>query len=132
MSKPQRAVDDPRLAQVAFAVEATDFERNTLWERYSKEGLPFNPSRPEARVSWDEGREGGWLATTGELAGMPVTISLSFATVAGKLVLFYHAASQVVDHRMVEAWLTAHVPAYARGCRSRSDATNFYPGRMDE
>lgn len=93
-----------------FAVEASDFEALCIWEKWHE------------RVTWEQGREGR-LCTIGHVNDMPVCVQLTWNFVAGRRVVFYHATSQVVDHRMVDAWVRAHAMT-PRGMHT--DAMNFH------
>lgn len=106
------------LRGVVGSVEATNAEYHNLWEYWhSKRGK-----------QWDQ-INSGLLPIVGRLAGMPICISLMKATVDGNLLLFWHATSQIVDHRAIEAWLEASLPDSARwpdGRLNRTDAMNFH------
>ncbi len=122
---------DPRLKQVAYVVEATSFEQNVLWERFSAESMD-RKIRPETRgVSWENDRGGGWQAMAGYVDKMPVTFNVNFVKINDKLVLFWEAASQVVDFRLITAWFKAHVPVYTDGSIRHCDAGNFYPSLLE-
>lgn len=88
-------------------VEANSFEIHSLWEKYQRD--------------WDDRSRMGLLVMVGELAGMPVCMSLSKAVVKGHTVLFMDATSQVVDHRQIDAWFAKHLPNVRR-----TDAMNFH------
>lgn len=55
----------------------------------------------------------GWFEQVGTLADMPVTVSIFSALINGHKILFWESPSQVVDHRMIEAWFKKHLPATA-------------------
>lgn len=103
------------LAATRFAVEATRFEQQTLWLKHHKE------------LNWQD-RSYGFGATVGRCADMPVVLSATFYIIQGHVVMFYEATSQVVDHRMVEAWVDAGVTARWNSDtrRARTDANNFH------
>lgn len=105
------------LSGVVGAIEATSFEQHCLWEKYTEYG-----------VSWDQINP-GLLERVGELADMPVCISLFKVKIGGETILFYHATSQVVDHRMIRQWLEDNLPASARREDDRinhTDANNSH------
>lgn len=113
--KPEERIRD-FLTGVVGVVEATNAEKQALWERYTgKYG-----------VDW-KSRLDGLGETIGYLAEMPVFISLQTAEVGGFKLLFFHATSQVVDHRLIEEWLRANVPgtAWKDGRVNKTDADNF-------
>ncbi len=95
-------------AGVVGAVEANGYERLKLWEEYQKE--------------WEEDSRGGPLITVGQLAEMPVCIALNKVKVRGHSILLWEPTSQVVDHRLIKAWLLTHLPKDTR----REDAMNFH------
>lgn len=104
MSPDQQMID--YLADVVGVVEANSFEQLALWER----------------EQWPSEGRSGPLVKVGELAGMPVCIALMKITVRGHNVAFMDVTSQVVDYRLIDAWLAAHLPKGAR----RVDAMNFH------
>lgn len=128
----RRSDMEQRLRLTEFAVEADSFAQQALWSDYSKGAARMTicrrvEERLDRRVDWEQVGD-GWLPRVGDLAGMPVCISLSWALIEGRLVLFHHATSQVVDHRMIDAWMRQQMPQlWPADQRSRTtDATNFY------
>jgi hypothetical protein len=102
------------LQATVFVVAATSFETLSLWRECHDSH------------SWQDVRH-GWLAQIGQVGDMPVCISLHWAVIDGRRVLFYEATSQVVDHRMVEAWLKEHCnPVWDGSRRAHADAGNFH------
>ncbi|QNG62650.1 hypothetical protein B1VFA_049 [Rhizobium phage B1VFA] len=103
------------LEGVVGVVEANSFETMCLWERWKANGK-----------SWVSTGH-GYGPTVGRLADMPVCISILTATVEGQKILFIDPMSQVVDHRMIEAWLKENVPSALRkdGYLNKTDAMNF-------
>ncbi len=79
-------------------IEATDFEKFCLWERWN----------PRMDIEWKD-ESLGYFANLGKVADMPVCLSLWIAYINGKKVLFWDATSQVVDYRMIEAWFEKHL-----------------------
>lgn len=110
---------EPNLRDAAYVVEATDAERFFLW-RENHEGAH------RGRVRWEQA-PGGYMHTVGHISvnrkRMPVTVCVYFAILDGHLIAFYDSTSQVVDHRMVEAWVKAESPAMA--ANKTCDAMNF-------
>lgn len=88
------------LQGVIGLVEANSYERHALWKECKGE-------RTWKETGWGLGE------TVGHLADTPVFVSLLVDTVDGHRILFWHATSQVVDHRMIEAWLTKTMPRSA-------------------
>jgi hypothetical protein len=113
---------DPRFGDVRFLVDATHFEKYTLWERnetYKAGGLTHIKT-------WEQGT--GLYLEIGRLDGRPVTLNFWFEKLDGVTVVFYEAASQVVDHRMIEEWLEKNLsPKWDKGTRrAHCDAANFH------
>lgn len=110
-------MSDYTLRDADFVVEATHFEKFALWKENDH----------EQRVRWDDVST-GHMHTVGHLSvnrkKMPVVVSIFFAVLNGKVVAFYEATSQVVDHRMVEKWVESESPAYQAG--DKCDAMNFH------
>lgn len=87
------------LKDVVSVVEANTFEDFTLWEKWHE------------KVDWVQNCSNtGMGVTIGELAGMPVCISLFTCMVNKKKVLFIHPTSMVVDWRLIENWLQENMP----------------------
>lgn len=119
----QNASEDPRTRDAVYVVAATNEERHMLWREYSADAHASGWGSPgNKRIAWAQDNP-GWLRTVGVFGGMPVALALTFERLAGRLVIFWEATSQVVDYRMCEAWLEENVPAYAS--RHHSDAANF-------
>lgn len=104
------ATGAPEMERCGYAVEATDYERTALWSMFHE------------RVRW-ECDSRGRLVTIGELAGRPVAVCLTWATIEGRRVVFYETTSRVVDHDLVERWVREHALT-ARA--ERTDASNFH------
>jgi hypothetical protein len=70
----------------------------------------------------------GLMHTVGEVGDMPVCITLNFNHIKGHKILFVHATSAVVDHRMVRKWIEQVAPQSAYDKHGRlniSDANNW-------
>ncbi|MBW3243299.1 hypothetical protein KUV57_11385 [Epibacterium sp. DP7N7-1] len=103
------------LEGVTGVVEANSFETMCLWERHTMHGR-----------AWEEVST-GYGATVAVLHDRPVALSLRIAIVEGQKVLFIDATSELVDWKLIDAWLEKNLPASAYdGDRiNRSDAMNF-------
>lgn len=111
-----------RVKQSIFAVEATSAEYSFLWANHASE----SSSRQFDPVDWREVGM-GFGVTVGTLKKMPVVISLRWAFLDGQLVMFWHATSQVVDHRQIDNWMEKHFTAKWDGTRRATcDASNFH------
>jgi len=108
---------EEKLKETYLVVEATSFEQFSLWKEYSK---THNGDSPKY-AKWEE-ESFGVLITLGELAKMPVCMSLSWAIIDGKRVMFVSQVSKVHDWRMVEEFLKENCP-----CNRLVTAINFYP-----
>jgi hypothetical protein len=105
------------LNSVEFIVEANDFERHVLWEKWFHR---------EARVSWNQVLS-GYGVTIGTIDDRPIVLSLNFAFIEGRKVLFHHVCSQLADYKMAEDWLEMHCNPVGLGGRKTScDAQNFH------
>lgn len=91
---------DDFLSGVIGMVEATDFERQCLWEKNHK------------HMKW-ESDSLGFLPTVGLHGNDPVVISLFTAKIDGHKILFWHATSQIVNYRIITAWFQKHMPRTA-------------------
>lgn len=113
---------ESRLKETLFCVEATSFERFTLWSRWCAE------SQEQWKPLFEKWEQlGGWLVTVGELDDRPVCVSMDWVRMDGHLIMFWKAVSQVVDQLQVEAWFTEHFDrAWGGGRQSMTDASNFH------
>jgi len=108
------------LAGVVGVVEANSFESLMLWEENQRLD----------RWRWEQDSM-GLLETVGHLADMPVCISLYKSRINGHLLLFWHATSAVVDHRLIDKWMVETLPLSAmrdgdpRKGVNRTNAMNF-------
>lgn len=97
-----------KLDDVQYFVEANDFERHALWNKWNE------------KVKWEQINE-GFGGNVGMVAGVhQIHVSFIFAKIARKLVCFYHPTSQIVDHRVVKDYITKYA-----GDRM-TDAQNFH------
>lgn len=79
------------LKEVKYAVEATSFEENTLYEKFKD------------KVIWKEMRS-GLGKVVGEVSDCKVFLSLRFNFINDIPVLFWEATSMMVDHFQIEEW----------------------------
>lgn len=117
------AASDTRTTTAVYVVEATSAERNHLWMEWSEEALSKGWGTPRnRRVSWVSDP---WAHQTvvGTLARHDVRIDISYATIYGCPVLFWHHDSRVVDFALCERWLQAHVAAFDD---RHANADNFH------
>lgn len=95
-------IQDKRLDDTFFCVEATSNEVQHLWQELNQ----------ERGISWKE--MNGFMIESGQIdivgkGKMPVCVCLNFNLIRGKLICFYEATSRYVDHDMVEQWLKENV-----------------------
>lgn len=109
-----------------YHVEADSFARHALWCDHSTRSLW--PPRHGEGVEWSGNGAHGYQITVGHIGERPVCVSLTIDEIGGQTVLFYTAISQVVDHKMIEEWFAANLPAPRRdggARRAHCDAMNF-------
>ena len=96
-------------------IEATSYESMMLWAENKRCGTP---------KTWVE-QSSGWMPVIGFFSvdgeKVAVTLSLSWATIAGKKVLFYESPSRYCDHTLIHDWLKEHCPK-----AKFADAMNFH------
>lgn len=116
------------LKDVVGSVEATNYEKHSLWIEYSTDAAKHGwGTKDHIRFEWISARE-GWLPRVGMIGDRPVCISTLIEEVDGKKLLFWHATSELVDYQMIENWLKEHLPPAAfrgDGYLNRTDPTNF-------
>lgn len=110
-------VYDDFFADTFYFVEATDFERLTLWETY------------EDKVSWRENTS-GYAPCIAWLYDRPIHISFFYATINGRKIMFYWPCSQLVDHKIVEEFIDLLINRYNvpkdDGRAPETNAMNFH------
>jgi hypothetical protein len=104
---------DERITKTVFVVEATDFERHTLWQKWHE------------KVDWQEVGS-GCIREIGQLDSRPVCVGMNWACIHGQLVCFCCPSSEVVDYKMVEKWRDGAFRATWSGGAARCDAWNFH------
>jgi hypothetical protein len=112
------------LEECVGVVEATNFEKMCLWQKYhDKHGAEY------PKYWFDE--RGGPGAHVGTFGTYPVVIMLTKAKVDGHWVAFIEDTSQVVNHTMIEDWLRKALTDKAKhGDKlqyvNKQDAMNFH------
>jgi hypothetical protein len=95
-------------AGIVGIVEATSYEKFSLWKEYHKGG-------------WETGTGGGPMITVGRQDdGRPTVLCLCVDIVAGKKVLFVDATSELVDWAQVQEFIEKTWPNV-----KKTDANNF-------
>lgn len=100
-----------KCAETFYLVEASSCEVFYLWCENDR----------TKRHRWQEESLGYWWQI-GDFGGMPVCCSITWAIINGKRVAFFEGTSQVVDHRMIEAWLKTEFP----NAKGTVNAMNFH------
>ena len=114
-----------RLKKIALLVEANDYERHMLWINYADAAATYRlPSNHT--VKWSGAGADGFMVEVGDLAEMPVCVVFTFDQINDKTVVFYHASSQVVDHRMIEKWLRDNTSTPDNGIVPMTSANSFF------
>ena len=103
--------NEENFKDVVFAIEATHFEKLSLWQLNEKS---------KCIKSWEENFP-GWIVVIGYVDKMPVAVHLSYAKLNGHKVVFYNASSLIVDHEMVRNWIDNYNPNNS----NHADAMNF-------
>jgi len=112
---------DPRCEKTFFCVEANFNETQYIWEKLAH----------QQGVDWRQ--DTGILETIGTLTvegeELPVSLSLMWNWVRGKLICFYDATSRVVDHKMIEDYLDSHIikdKTWDGSRKTITDASNYH------
>ncbi len=113
-----------RLAETKFVVKASSDEMQLLWEKFCKQSMYKTEL---TKYDWEQLNPGRVL-TLGELAGMPVCVSVFWFKINGIMVMFIEGTSQVVDHRMIDKWLEENcAPRWDGGSRpAECNTVNFH------
>jgi hypothetical protein len=70
----------------------------------------------------------GWMIRLGTLDNRPITMSVSFVKLDGKIVMFWYQCSQVTDSVLAEKWIEDHFKGkWDNGHRdATTNADNFH------
>lgn len=106
--------EDERLSNSIFVVEADSYGQFALWKEFHE------------KVEWEEDSRGFWQQI-GEVAGMPVCISVNFAKIYGQQICFYYGSSMVTHYQMLRDWIMekCNRPRWDHGRAAHCDAMNF-------
>jgi hypothetical protein len=115
---------DQLMEETFFAVAATSFEHQCLWSDHAQQS---DYAKVPTTVHWKQ-LPYGYTVQVGTLDNRPVVMTLRWASLDGKLILFWDVCSQVTDSGMVEAWLSGNFHGtWDKGTRrARTDAMNFH------
>jgi hypothetical protein len=78
------------LALTEFVVEASSFEKQTLWSSHK-------------HLNWIDSPFGRFIHIT-EIDNRPVTILFTISEINDLIVLFWSPSSQLVDYKAIEEW----------------------------
>ncbi len=114
---------ESRLAKTLFIVEATSFEQYCLWENNASNSIYC---RYKNSLKWEQ--MDGWLVTVGEYRKRQCCISVSWARINNKLVMFYYPTSRFVDWNMIDKWINKHFQGKwdKQTRKAKTDAQNFH------
>src|SRR6218665_1693649 len=94
--KKMKKADDSQMLKfldgVVGVIEANSNEHSHIWERFTN---------MHGKAAWDSDNS-GLLETVGYLDERPICISLRTAKLKGAKILFWHATSQLVDHKLID------------------------------
>lgn len=117
-------ISRPRLSLMGMP-SASSFSEDELFDKklfaLAENRLHREQKVDQWLVEWEEMREGE-MATIGELDNRPIAVSIRWARINGKIVMFYWPTSQLVDWKMVEEWRGKEY----KHCRNQCDANNFH------
>lgn len=102
------------MCDAIWFVEATNTERANLWKQYGA----------DHRQVWTSDL-GGYGVTVGTIADKPICLSILYAIIGGKKVVFWYPTSVVVDYDQIAAWFDYWFPS-----TQRIDAERFYLTRQ--
>lgn len=120
-------------ANIQLVCEATDYEKLTLWERWSDDAkslrartnVPNNLGTAAISLRWIFGSNGVLQTIPGLL--FSTHVSLNVDIIEDKAVLFWSPTSMYVDYILVEAWLRDKFPE-ARHIQP-TNFLNYFPRR---
>lgn len=112
--------NDPRFLETRYLVEASHDEWHAQW-CFKAKTSPWTYDKPLERIEWVQ-TSPGHAFEVGRLADMAVVVDLQWYYLDGALVCRWEPTSQVVDYRMIEAWLEKKLP----NVEHRSNAANLH------
>lgn len=108
--------DQKLFEKVIYLVEATYEEQHMLWEKYHYHVEP----KHKCVKKWEQVMS-GHMRQIGKVDERPICVSIGYAILNGKKVMFYEGCSELVDHSMIEKWLERY-----QGEAGCCNATNFH------
>jgi hypothetical protein len=120
---------DPRFAETEFVVEATSFEKLTLWSQHSTHGsidCVASWGKPYPRFEWVQDNPGADIVV-GQIYDEDVRITVFWDIIGGMRVAFWNPCSNMFDRRMAKRWLEANCSPKWDGSRlAHTNAMNFH------
>lgn len=105
---------DALFQDVAFIVEADNTTKHLLWYMHY-----HNPEGTSKIKTWRDDTS-GFIICIGYCAERPVCVSVFYAFLNDKRVMFYSDSSAIVDHNLIDDWVRTN----AKGI-GICDAMNF-------
>jgi hypothetical protein len=107
---------EQKLKTTVFFVEATNFERHSLWRDYHEE------------TKWEDDTSGVMIEVGRMSKAKPIWVSFNFAKIFGKRICFYYTSGRYNDSELVEKWIEKNYPLkWDNGTRrAMTDANNFH------
>lgn len=121
---PFNEEDKKLFKDIVFLIEANRNEQLAFWRDHFHDPRHKNDHIKE----WKEVSMGHGI-TIGTVDNRPVVVSISYAFLNGKKVMFYEGVSQLVDHQMIEDWLMRYAEniKYDNGTRwAHCNSSNFH------
>lgn len=116
---PAGAIDE-RFNDTIYLVEASNDERHFLWKEFTKYDTPAYPA-----LDWKD--DSGLVLTVGELDSRPICVCFMWTKINGQRICWWEPTSQLVDHKMIDAWLDHHTNNKEAMHRiPQSNAANFH------
>lgn len=111
-------LNEDKLKSSIFFVEATPYERQSLWERYYKS------------VDWKQDLVGVMrlIGYINKNKKQEIWVSFDFAELNKKRICFYYASSNFVDHNLITNYIKKEYPVmYDNNTRhAMTNADNFH------
>ncbi len=124
---------DERFKNVFYVVEANSNENQQIWRdiNYSVNGYLSDMMnrqplvKREAEFDYEQDNSGLFFPV-GDFYGENIMVNFSFFKLNGLTILSYYPTSQVVNHRIIDAWFDQHCSPYYEDRLCISDANNIH------
>lgn len=108
---------------ILYVIEATDYERFSLWEDWAKQSAVSKSDR--TLLNWG-GNSSSRMVRVGVVDGRPINIQVTVEIINGAKIIFYEGISQLVDYKMIRAWVDENLLTEIDGRPNHSNAMNFH------